>query len=138
MQPSVGPMQSGLRWVTTGEDSLTLKALDQAAGVTDQIRVIIRTERSDPTPSALGSFAECLTLRRSDCHRTNAGLSDLSPVGDVDKMRDDSSHEPANADGVVGARFVPNRSADVGTGAEPTQRRGLAKRCELGQLSLRR
>ena len=49
-----------------------------------------------------------------------------------------TSHEPANADGVVGARFVPNRSADAGTGAEPTQRRGLAKRCELGQLALRR
>jgi hypothetical protein len=47
-------------------------------------------------------------------------------------------HEPANADGAGGARFVPNRSADIGTGAEPTQTRGLAERCELGQLALRR
>jgi hypothetical protein len=44
----------------------------------------------------------------------------------------------------AGARFVPNRSADVGTGAEPTQTRGLAERCEpnlglaMGQLALRR
>ena len=36
------------------------------------------------------------------------------------------------------ARFVPNRSAGVGTSAEPPQRRGLAERCELGQLALRR
>jgi hypothetical protein len=49
-----------------------------------------------------------------------------------------TSHEPGNSDGAVGARFVPNRSADVGTGAEPTQTRGLAERCELGQLALRR
>ena len=39
-------------------------------------------------------------------------------------------HEPRNSDLAVGARFVPNRSADVGTGAEPTQTRGLAERCE--------
>jgi hypothetical protein len=51
---------------------------------------------------------------------------------------DSASHEPGNSDGAVGARFVPNRSADVGTGAEPTQTRGLAERCELGQLALRR
>ena len=49
-----------------------------------------------------------------------------------------TSHEPGNADGAVGARFVPNRSADIGTGAEPTQRRGFAERCELRQLALRR
>jgi hypothetical protein len=49
-----------------------------------------------------------------------------------------ASHDPGNSDGAVGARFVPNRSADAGTGAEPTQRRGLAERCELRQLALRR
>jgi hypothetical protein len=38
----------------------------------------------------------------------------------------------------AGARFVPNRSTAVGTGAEPTHTRGLAGRCELGQLALRR
>jgi hypothetical protein len=36
----------------------------------------------------------------------------------------------------AGARFVPNRSADIGTGAEPAQRRGWVERCELGQLAL--
>jgi hypothetical protein len=36
------------------------------------------------------------------------------------------------------ARFVPNRSARIGTGAEPPDRRAPAARCELRQLALRK
>jgi hypothetical protein len=53
-------------------------------------------------------------------------------AGEQVRQEQGAPHEPGDADGAVGARFVPNRSADVGTGAEPPQRRGLAERCELG------
>ena len=58
-------------------------------------------------------------------------------AGEQARKEQATSHEPGNADGAVGPRFVPNRSADVGTGAEPTHTRGLAEHCELGQLALR-
>jgi hypothetical protein len=37
-----------------------------------------------------------------------------------------------------GARFVPNRSVRIGTGAEPPRPRAPAARCELRQLAFRK
>jgi hypothetical protein len=67
---------------------------------------------------------------------TGAPIARFMGGGQVTKEQG-TFHAPGNADGAVRARFVPNRSADIGTGAEPTQTRGLAERCELGQLAPR-
>ena len=77
--------------------------------------------------------------RRSPTRLVSVHGPNARPFGAVG-----ATHKHGNAAGAVGARFVPNRSADVGTGAEPTQTRGLAERCEpnlglaMGQLAFRR
>jgi hypothetical protein len=76
--------------------------------------------RHAPFPSPRPSLGEGDTLPAEPLSSSTPAAKRLPP------------HEPGDADGAVGARFVPNRSADVGTGAEPPQRRGLAERCELG------
>ena len=47
--------------------------------------------------------------------------------------------QPAEPRGrfALGPRFVPNRSARIGTGAEPPHTREPAARCELRQLAVR-
>ena len=81
-----------------------------------------------------GTGAEHAPERRSPTRRVSVRGPNARLFEAVRAFHEPPLFRPPQA----GARFVPNRSADAGTGAEPTQRRGLAERCELGQLALRR
>ena len=77
-----------------------------------------------------------MNLNQIPMNRAQSSLIQVNPATANPPRRSEQCPGLQRQGPEFGPRFVPNRSAGIGTSAEPSMRRWLAERCELRQLAL--